>query len=258
MKHLYIRHIIVFFLVFSHLFLFGQDDDARDIFVRATDQLLTENLELVMDMKVTDNKGRVKEKGYEIIMTRFGDVLKTKMSWLKPEQAKGTTVVFTEKQGETGLVEVFTPSNGKIRKLKATQANMDRVGSEMQVTNLTARDPDDLAFMFLPPREVDGNNCYTVVVKDNDFKDQARGELLIEMDSYRIVRIAVFDMYGKQVSSVKLSDFQAVPGTRDKIQPMRIVSEDLRNQKISDMQVLKIASRTDLTESDFELPRESK
>jgi hypothetical protein len=255
MKQSYIKYILVIFLVFSHQSLFGQDD-ARDIFVRATDQLLTENLELVMDMEVTDKKGRVKEKGYAIIMTRFGDVLKTKMSWLKPEQAKGTTVVFTERPGETGLIEVFTPSNGKIRKLKATQANMDMVGSEMQVTNITARDPDDLAFMFLPPQEVDGRSCHTVVVKDKSFKDQARGELQIEMETSRIVRIAVFDMYGEQVSSVKLSDFQAVPGTRNKIQPMRIVSEDLRNQKISDMRVLKIAARTDMSQKDFELPRE--
>jgi hypothetical protein len=242
-------------LIISNLSLHGQEE-ARDIFIRATDQLLTENLELVMDMEATDKKGRVKEKGYEIIMTRFGDVLKTKMSWLKPEQAKGTTVIFTEKPGETGLIEVYTPSNGKVRKLKATQANMDMVGSEMQVTNLTARDPDDLVFLPLPPQDVDGKSCHTVVVKDKGFKDQARGELLIEMDSYRIVRIKVFDMYGKQVSTVELSDFQSVPGTRNKIQPMRIVTEDLRNQKITEMRVLKIAARSDMTEKDFELPRE--
>ena len=119
---------------------------------------------------------------------------------------------------------------------------------------MTARDPNELAFMFLPPQEVDGKNCYTVVVKDKDFKDQARGELAIEMDSYRIVQISVFDMYGKQTSLVKLSDFQAVEGAGKKIQPRRIISEDLRNQKTTDMRVLKVASRKDLSEEDFKLP----
>ena len=207
-----------------------------------------------MDIEVRDKKGRVKEKGYEILMTRFGDVLKTRMSWLKPEQAKGTTVIFTERPGETGLIEVYTPSNGKIRKLKATRANMDMVGSEMQITNITARDPDDLAFMLLPPQDVEGKSCYTVVVKDKEFKDQARGELQIEKDTYHIVQIAVFDMYGKQVSSVKLSDFQPVAGHKNKIQPMHIVSEDLNNQKTTDIRILKIASRTNLSEQDFNLP----
>ena len=255
MKIIFRTIILVLLLTLSHLSLIGQEEP-REIFTRATDQLLTQNMEMILDMKVTDKKGRVKEKGYEILMTRFGDVLKTRMSWLKPEQARGTTVVFTEEPGETGLIEVYTPSNGKIRKLKATQANLDMVGSEMQVTNITARDPDDLAFMFLPPVDVEGKSCYTVVVKDKDFKDQARGELQIEMDSYRIVRIAVFDMYGKQVSSVRLTDFQAVPGAGNKIQPMRIISEDLRNQKITDMRVLKIASRNDLSEEDFKLLQE--
>jgi hypothetical protein len=245
--------ILIVFLVLGQLSLHAQNDP-REIFTRATDQLLTQDMEMVMDIEVKDKKGRVKEKGYEILMTRFGDVLKTRMSWLKPEQAKGTTVIFTERPGETGLIEVYTPSNEKIRKLKATQANMDMVGSEMQLTNITARDPDDLAFMLLPSREVNGESCHTVVVKDKEFKDQARGELLIEKDTYHIVQIAVFDMYGEQISSVKLSDFQPVAGQRNKIQPMHIVSEDLKNQKTTDIRILKIASRTNLDEEDFKLP----
>ena len=207
-----------------------------------------------MEIEVKDKKGRVKEKGYEILMTRFGDVLKTRMSWLKPEQARGTMVVFTEKPGETGLIEVYTPSNGKIRKLKATQANMDMVGSEMQMTNITARDPDDLAFMLLPSQDVNGKSCHTVVVKDKEFKDQARGELHIEKDTYHIVRIAVYDMYGKQISTVELSDFRPVAGQNNKIQPMQIVSEDLVNQKTTHIRILKIATRSNLSEEDFKLP----
>lgn len=253
MKQSYKSLLTVFITLILSLSLWGQDD-ARKIFTRATDQMLTENMEIAMEMEITDKKGRVKVKGYEILMGSLGDVEKTKMSFQKPEQAKGTTVIITKTPGETGLIEVYTPANGKTRKLKATADNMDMVGSEAQITNMTARDPEELAFMFLPPREIEGKNCYTVVVKDKDFKDQARGELAIEMDSYRIVQISVFDMYGKQTSLVKLSEFQAVPGAGQKIQPRRIITEDLKNQKITDMRVLKVASRTDLSEADFKLP----
>jgi len=252
MNHLY-KSLLLIFTLSLPMSLWGQDD-AREIFTRATDQMLSENMEIAMEMDITDKKGRVKVKGYEILMASFGDVEKTKMSFQKPEQAKGTTVIITKSPGETGLIEVYTPANGKTRKLKATADNMDMVGSEAQITNMTARDPDELAFMFLPPQEVDGKNCYTVVVKDKDFKDQARGELAIEMDTYRIVQISVFDMYGKQTSFVKLSDYQAVEGAGKKIQPRRIISEDLKNQKITDMRVLKVTSRKDLTEDDFKLP----
>ncbi|MCK4992677.1 MAG: outer membrane lipoprotein-sorting protein [Bacteroidales bacterium] len=251
-----IKALILFsFSLLISVSLWGQDD-AREIFTRATDQLLTKNMELAMEMDVKDKKGRVKEKGYEILMASFGDVDKTKMSWLKPVQAKGTTVIFTERPGETGLIEVYTPSNGKTRKLKASPDNKDRIGSEAMFTNITAQDPDELAFMFLPPQEVEGKSCYTVVVKDKDFKDQARGELQIEMDTYRIVQISVYDMYGKQTGFVKLSDFQAIDGPGKRIYPMHIIFEDLKGQKTTDMRVLKIASRTDLSEEDFKLPVE--
>jgi len=38
------------------------------------------------------------------------------------------------------------------------------------------------------------------------------------------------------------------------MQPMHIVSKDLKNQKTTDMRVLKIAYRTDLSEEDFKIP----
>lgn len=247
--------IVISFSLLVSASLKGQDD-AREIFERATGQMLTDNMQIDMEMDITDKKGRVKVKGYEILMASFGEVDKTKMSFQKPEQAKGTTVIITSQPGETGLIEVYTPANGKTRKLKATADNMDMVGSEAQFTNMTSRDPDELALMLLPPQEVDGKSCYTVVAKDKGFQDQARGELAIEMDTYRIVQIAVFDAYGKQTSLVKLSDFQAVEGAGAKIQPRRIITEDLKNQTTTDIRVLKVASRTDLTEEDFTLPTE--
>ncbi len=91
MKQLYKSIILFSFSLLISFSLWGQDD-AREIFARATDQMLTANMEIVMEMDITDKKGRVKEKGYEILMASFGDVEKTKMSFQKPEQAKGTTV----------------------------------------------------------------------------------------------------------------------------------------------------------------------
>jgi hypothetical protein len=255
MKHIAkILSVSVLSLIFS--ISLQAEEDPREIFTRASDQLLSENMELRMEMQIKDKRGRIKEKGYEILVARFGDVEKTKMSYEKPVQAKGTTVVFTERPGETGLIEVYTPSNGKVRKLKATEGNMELVGAEAQITSIADQDPDKLSFKFLDPKQVDGTEYYSIQVKKKESQDQARGELLIQKDTYRIVEIAVFDQSGKQTSTVRLSDYQFIDGRGDKVQPMRIVTEDLKNQKSTDMRVLKIAARTDLSEKDFELPLE--
>ncbi len=238
------------------LALSGQDENARDIYTRATDQLLTQNMEMVMELDITDKKGRVKEKGFEVLVAKFGETVKTKMSWQKPEAARGTTVIFTELPGETGLIEVYTPSNGKIRKLKASPENMKMVGSDMQMTNITSRDTSELIFSLLGMQDFEEKSCYQIEVKAEDAGDDARGEILVEEDTYRIVYINIFDKNGKKITSVKLSAFQSVNGISQKIQPMLIVTEDIQNKKLTEMRVLKIASRTDLKEEDFLLPEE--
>ncbi len=235
--------------------LFGQDE-ARDIFTRATGQLLTENMELVMDLNITDKKGRVKEKGFVVLAGTFGEVEKTKMVWLKPVAAEGTTVIFTDHPTETGLIEVYTPSNGKIRKLKATPENMEMVGSEAGLSNITAKDPDELDFKLLDMVEFEGKSCYHLEIKAKDSKGAARGDLLVEMLTYRIIQITVFNENVKKASFINLSDFQPVDGKAQKVQPMRIVTEDFETKKLTEMRVLKISSRPDLKVEDFTLPDE--
>ena len=253
MKHL-LRYTIAISFLISTVFSLSGQESAKEVFTRATDQLLTENMELSLEMSIKDKKGRVKEKGYDILVASFGDVQKTKMSFQKPVQAKGTTVIFTQQPDETGLIEVFTPSNGKIRKLQATPDNMKMVGSEAQITNVTRQDPDELEFIMLQVKELEGIRCYTIEVKGKESTGEARGELVIEINKNRIRQITVYNDEGTKTSFVQLSDFQRVEGFSGKMQPMKIVTEDFENQKITEMKILKVVSRSDLSEADFQLP----
>lgn len=248
-------YIIALFLMTTTLTLSGQDDP-KEIYSKATDQLLVENMQMEMELQITDKRGRVKEKGFEVYMAKFGNTEKTKMSWQKPVEAKGTTIILTEPQGETGLIEVFTPSNGKIRKLKATPDNMELVGSEMSITTMPSQDTDELAFRFLDSKEIEGQSCYNIEIKAENATDAARGEILVEKSSYRIVQITVYDEKGIKTSFVKLSNFQPIDGASKKVQPMLIVTEDFTTKKQTELRILKISSRTDLTEADFQLPQE--
>ena len=173
-------------LTLFHVSLSAQEDP-RQVYDRATGQMLSGDMEILLELDIKDKKGRIREKSFEVLIASFGEVEKTKMSWQKPEAAKGTTVIFTQIPDETGLIEVYTPSNGKIRKLKATPENMKMVGSEVQMTSVSTQDPDELMFTHLPEQEVEGKPCHNIEVKDKNNTDQARGELLIEKDSYRIV-----------------------------------------------------------------------
>ncbi|MEA3463384.1 MAG: outer membrane lipoprotein-sorting protein [Bacteroidota bacterium] len=226
-------------------------DDPKVIFTRALDQMMTDQMELSMDIETTDDKGRTREKAYDILMAKFGEVEKTRMLMQKPERAKGITVVITNTPGETGVIEVLTPANGKIRKMKATPENMDQVGSNLILSSLTSLVREGLSYGLEGMQEVDGKNCYSLHVNDHSDSKGMNGKFLVEEGSYHLVRIQLFDDKGTSTSITKLSDFQTIAGAKGKIQAMQIDTENMEDNSQTRMQVTHIAHRPDLKEEDF-------
>jgi outer membrane lipoprotein-sorting protein len=231
---------------------FAQDDPKRT-FTRAVDQLMTDRMELSMDIEITDEKGRVKEKAYDILMAKFGEVEKTMMVMQKPERAKGVTVVITNFPEKIGVIEVYTPANGKVRKMEATPENMERVGSNITVSSYASQDLDDLDFAAAHKQEVDGKSCYTFRVSDHADPAGMKAEFLVEESTYHIVQIRFFDEQGNNTNITSLSDYQAVPGVKGKIQPMQIEVKDFKENTQTKIQIQQVSHRPGLKEEDFVL-----
>lgn len=228
-------------------------DDGKIILEKAMDQLLTMNVEMSMEITETDTKGRVKEKGYDILMAKFGDVEKTRMIMQKPDRAKGITIVLTNLPDEVGIIEVYTPANGKTRKMKATPQNMSRVGSNFALSNFASADYDAISCKLLGKQQIDSLSCYQLEVMEQSDSIIFKAEFMVEENTFHIVQIISYDEDGKQANITKLSDFQPINGTKNKIQPMLIMAEDIAGNKHTRMQVLNISPRNDLKEEDFSI-----
>ena len=226
-------------------------DNPKAIFTRALDKMMTDQMELSMDIETTDDKGRIREKAYDILMAKFGEVEKTRMVMQKPQRAKGITVVITSTPGETGVIEVLTPANGKIRKMKATPENMDQVGSNLILSSLTSLIREGLSYSLEGMQEVDGKNCYSLRVNDHSDSKGMNGKFLVEEGSYHLVRIQLFNDKEESTSITRLSDFKSVAGTNGKVQAMKIATDNLTDKSQTRMQVTKVAHRPDLKEEDF-------
>ena len=247
-----IRYKLLIFLLVLTLPSVGQDD-ASMIFRKATNQFLTTNMEISVNVEETDTRGRNKEKSYEVLMGKFGEVEKTMMTMQKPERAKGITIIYTHLPDEVGIIEVYTPANGKTRKMKATEENMARVGSNLALSNFAASDHDDLSFVLLGKQQIDSISCYQLEATERSDSVNFTAEFWIEENTYHIVKIVSFDQYGKQTRITRFSDFQPIDGLKNKIQPMLILAEDIENKMQTRMQVLNILPRTDLKEEDFSI-----
>lgn len=245
-----IRFKILILLVLFSLSSFGQNE-AESIFIKATSRLLTTNMEMSLHQKTTDKKGRVKEKSFDVLLAKFGEEEKTKMIINAPERAAGITIVMSKIPDEDGLIEVYTPANGKTRKMIANEKNMATVGSDFSFSNYSSTNWQDLDIELMEPKEVDGKSCNILEVKDKENTNGAKAVLAIEKESYSILHIKTFDEKGTQKSSTKLDDFQPVDGSEGKYQPRLIKTENLEKKQSSEMQVLKISELQNPKEEDF-------
>jgi outer membrane lipoprotein-sorting protein len=230
----------------------GQNN-AAEIFGKAADQLLTENLELSLEIKEITSNGKSKDKQYNVLIGKLGEVEKTKTVIQYPDKLKGITIVITSYPDEPGLIEIFTPANGKIRKMKATSKNMDLVNSGVSISNYTSKDRNQLSFDFKGNEEFEGKSCYKLQVNDVLDLENGETEYLIEENTYRILKIIAYDKDGTEKSITTYSDFQAIGQLKGKIQPMFMVNKDLKKAKHNEIKVLKIKARPDLKEENFSI-----
>lgn len=232
----------------------GQDD-AKTIFTKATGKLQVYNIDMSLDLKTTDKNGRVKEKGFDVLIAEFGEVEKTRMLMQRPERAAGVTIVFTKLPEEIGSIEVFTPANGKIRKMKATPENMAMVGSDFSIADFASRGIDNIDFLLVGTEELDGKICHKIEASENTEGLDGKAVFLVEKSSYSILQVQVYDEKGEQNSITRLSDFQAIEGIKGKSQPMSIHTQNLKDNKTTEIKVLKITPRFNLTEDDFSIEK---
>lgn len=230
--------------------LWGQEDP-KIIFSRATDRVLTNQMELSIHIRTTESNGRTSEKAYDILMGRFGEEDRMRMVMQEPERARGVTIVITQHSDEEGIIEVFTPSNGKVRKMKATPENLERVGSSYILADYSSKALDDMQFSLEGSEDLDGKSCYLLDAREEGNADGMKARFLIEENSYRIREIRVLDQEGEPTSITKLSDFRPVAGLQGKEQPMHILTEDLKEKTVTEMQITNVTYRPDLAKEEF-------
>lgn len=243
--------LLILFLPFCYPVM-GQNN-AAEIFGKAADQLLTENLELSLEIKEIASNGKSKDKKYDVLIGKSEGIERTKTVVQYPDKLKGITIVITDYPEETGLIEIFTPANGKIRKMKATSKNMELVNSGVSISNYTSKDRSQLNFEFKGTEEFEGKSCYKLQVIDILDLENEKTEYLIEKNSYRILKITTYSEEGIEKSITTYSNFQAIGQLKGKIQPMFMVNKDLKKAKHNEIIVLKIKARPDLKEENFSI-----
>lgn len=244
------RIVITLIFLLTGFFSFGQNE-AESIFIKATEQLLTTNLKMSMNQKTTDKKGRVKEKSFDLYLASFEGDEKMKMLMTGPERAKGVTIIISTKEGEDGIIEVYTPANGKTRKMVANDRNMATVGSNFSFSAYNSSNWKDLNIQLLAPTELNEKPCFTLHVSSKENSEGGKAQLYIDQANYEILQILTFDATGLQQSLSVLSEYQGINGLAGKIQPRFIQTQNLKNGENSELRIVSIEALQTPSKDDF-------
>jgi hypothetical protein len=87
--------------------------------------------------------------------------------------------------------------------------------------------------------------------QEADDPDGVKARFLIEKSSHRIREIRILDEEGETTSITRLSEYHPIEGLQGKVQPMHILTEDLKEKTVTDMQITSVTHRPDLTKEDF-------
>ncbi len=243
---------ITFLVLITYLPLKAQNAPA--IFKKATSQLLMTDMELIIEVNEIKKNGRVTEKRFQVLIGTFDNEEKIKTKILKPERAKGIAIVLTKYPDKIGLIEIFTPANGKTRKMKATQKNIELVGSGALISNYISRNQAELNIRYIEKLQIDDKSYHKIEVKDKINNENKKEEFLIEEQTLHISLITTYDSNAKKESITKLSDFKKLG---DKIHPKKISTEDIKNKNTTQIKVLDIKSIQDLKIEDFKTNTDS-
>lgn len=245
-----IRIRILILLVLFGLNSFCQNE-AEKIFIDATSRLLTKDIKMSLNQKTTDKKGRVKDKTFDVLVAKFGEEEMTKMIIKAPERAAGVTIVMSKKPNQDGLIEVYTPANGKTRKMIANKKNMATVGTDFSFSNYSSTNWEELDIKLMAPTEIEDKTCNVLEVKDKEKIDGGKAELIIDEVSNNIVQIKTFDAKGKQKSISNLDNFLPIDGSKGKFQSRSIQTENLEKNQKTELQVLEVSAISNPKREDF-------
>lgn len=245
-----IRYLLLIQFTLCCQMLFSQNE-AEIIFQEATAKLLMSNMEMEIDQQITDKKGRVKEKSFNVIWAKFDEEEMMKMTMLAPERAAGIIILLTKSPDEEGIIEIFTPANGKTRKMIATPKNMAMVGSDFSVSNYSDVKIEDLDIVLMDDKQIEDKDYSKLEIRKKGSKNDGKAELLVEKESLQIAEVHTYDRNGTKSTISGFSDYQPIKGTQNKWQPMSIVTEDLENNKKVEIHIKKVKILEKISKSDF-------
>ena len=251
-KFLSRQKLVLFALLTSLISATAKDNaDAKQLFENSAQKLSIKNVHLVLDMETSDGKGNRKTKTLGVSFAEFDQAKKTLIEFLAPENVKGTKILTNDYKNKKGIIEIYMPATGKVQKIRANQRNMRILGSEIPIDQFRAVVEDGLNYTLTGEEKINGINCYRIKMQKTDEKGYEVAFISVEKE--QLLKIEQYDNQNRMTGMTELSDYMEVNNSEHKFYPKKICVKNLKNKKISVMEIKQVNFLKNADIRDFQL-----
>lgn len=178
---------------------FGEDLDGKQIVEKMRDRGNSETTLMQVEMIITDKHGdqRVRQIINRMKDDPAGD--KTVVTFLKPDDVKGTKFLVVQKKQGDDEQFLYMPALKKVRRISAKQKSGSFMGTDFSYSDLQSYDPDKGTHTKLGEMNLDGQDCYQVQTVPNNPEDYDYSKIVyyVRKDNFIPIKGEFFDKRGE-------------------------------------------------------------
>jgi len=226
--------------------------DAKKLFEDSKLKLSLKNIHLVLDLETSDGKGNSKTKTLAVYFAEFGEQKIVKIEFVAPENIAGTKIITTNYPNKKGIIEIYMPATGKIRKIRASQNNLKIMGSKIPINQFSTVLEAEVKYKLLEKEVLNGVECHKIKVQTPNGKGEY-GIAFVSVKKGYLLRIEKYNMQNKLVGLTELSDYIKVDYSNLKVYPRGIRVKNLKTGESSNMRVFSVNYLGKVDIEDFKL-----
>jgi hypothetical protein len=229
-------------LIFIVVSVSGHNDTkAKDMFEKSKQKMSLNNVSMILDLETLDKRGDKKSKTLSVSFAEFEDQKKVLIEFIAPEIVNGTKILTTHFPSKKGLIEIYTPANGRIQRIKANQHNLKIMGSKMPISQFVSQDDPDFKYTHLGNEMHNGTECHKIRMQKEGKKKYL--DAFVSVENGNLLGIEKFDTHNKLISVTNLSDYIKIDTPAAiKFFPQKIVVKNIKTGESSFLTIREVKS----------------
>ena len=188
----------------------AQELTGKQIIQKVSDRASSTTIIMQVRMTITDRRGDTRARS---IISRMKDSKtggKTVVTFLKPDDVKGTKFLVIENKSGDDDQFLYMPALGKPKRISSKQKSGKFMGTDFSYADLQAHDPNKGTHTRLDDESIDGNLCYKVQTVPNNPEDYEYSKIIywVRQDNDIPVKGEFYDKSGELLKVLTITNIE--------------------------------------------------